>query len=326
AHAGSAQNMASPDNLARFVAHTLDEAQKNGAKQTWIELSDHGAGDGGGLQANSTGSIMSIDGMAAAIAKGVIMHAQAHPEDAGRKVDGIAANQCLMSSLGFADELSHAGVRFLAASPETMLSPGTPTAVADAIAQHIDDPGSMASTVVNTVMDYQYRAGGQSWGPAAAFDVLDLNAAKWNTVEQTVKNLNDAIGRAPRDEADTLRRDAATVPGMVRFPEATPDMPWHADRPAIALYNAIAADAHLDANLRDAATQASAAVASTVLAHRESHNFAPFGDACYADAAGPTTHFPINPGQVDPWAPGVSETHNAFYKTVDGSAVARTIA
>ena len=57
--------------------------------------------------------------IANAIAHGVALHAQEHPEDAGRTVDGVVANQCLMDTMGFADALSHAGVRYLAASPET---------------------------------------------------------------------------------------------------------------------------------------------------------------------------------------------------------------
>lgn len=98
-----AHDMASPKNLAQFVARTLDNAQKSGAKQTWIELTDHGAGDGGGLEADSARGIMSMPDIADAIADGVKLHAQEHPEDAGRGVDGVVANQCLMSSLGFAE-------------------------------------------------------------------------------------------------------------------------------------------------------------------------------------------------------------------------------
>ena len=318
-------NMASPDNLAKFVAHTLDQAQKSGAKQTWIELSDHGAGDGGGLQADSSGEIMSIDAMAAAITKGIAMHAQAHPEDAGRTVDGVVANQCLMSSLGFADELSHAGVKYLAASPETMLSPGTPTTVAHAIAAHTDDANAMARAVVDNVMHFQYRAGGEQWQPAACFDVLDLSSTKWSALESSVRGLNDAIGRASSSQANAIREDARAIDGMVRFPDATPDMPWHADRPAIALYDKMANDARLDSGLRIAARQASAAVRSTVMAHGEATDFAPFDHANYSDAAGPTVHFPVSPAQVDPWSPAVSETNNAFYKRVDASAIARVL-
>jgi hypothetical protein len=77
--------------LTRFVAHTLDEAQRNGAKQTWIDLVDHAGGDGGGLQ-NHLGKVMSSDDIAGAIADGVALHAQEHPEDADRDVDGIVAN------------------------------------------------------------------------------------------------------------------------------------------------------------------------------------------------------------------------------------------
>jgi hypothetical protein len=57
--------------------------------------------------------------IAKAISDGVALHAKEHPEDAGRNVDGVVANQCLMATMGFADALSHANARFLAASPET---------------------------------------------------------------------------------------------------------------------------------------------------------------------------------------------------------------
>ena len=45
-------DMSSRANLAQFVARTLDNAEKSGAKETWIDLVDHGAGDGGGLEAD----------------------------------------------------------------------------------------------------------------------------------------------------------------------------------------------------------------------------------------------------------------------------------
>lgn len=119
AHIDAPHDMASEKNLAQFVAHVLDNAEATGAKQTWIELTDHGAGDGGGLEADSVKQIMRMPEIAQAIADGAKMHAQEHPEDAGRRIDGVVANQCLMASLGFADALSHAGVKFLAARPET---------------------------------------------------------------------------------------------------------------------------------------------------------------------------------------------------------------
>jgi hypothetical protein len=115
---GRAKNTASESNLAKFVAQTLDNAQASGAAQTWIDLVDHGGGDGGGLETH-TGAVMSMPDMAQAIADGVALHAKEHPEDANRGVDGVVANQCLMSTMGFADALSRAGVKYLAASPET---------------------------------------------------------------------------------------------------------------------------------------------------------------------------------------------------------------
>lgn len=321
-------DMADPKNLARFVADTLDNAQRSGAEQTWIELTDHGAGDGGGLEADSAKQIMPMPSIAQAIADGMKLHAAEHPEDAGRKVDGVVANQCLMASLGFADALSHAGVRYLAASPETMVSPGVPSDVADAIAKNPNDPAAMGHALVNDVMHQKYGQDGFTWGPAAAFDVLDLDRAKMHCVETSVKALNDAIGaqKGNAQAVAALRDDAKHNAGMVRFPDATPDMPWHADRPAIALYDTIASDKRLEPALRSAARNAENAVSSIVVAHKESKHFAPFDGSSYADAAGPTTHFPISAKQVDPWAPKVSETQNRFFNETDAALAERVLA
>jgi hypothetical protein len=54
------------------------------------------------------GGVKKVVDEADAIARGEAMHAKEHPEDANRTVDGVVANQCLMSTLGFADALSHA--------------------------------------------------------------------------------------------------------------------------------------------------------------------------------------------------------------------------
>jgi hypothetical protein len=320
-------DMASEKNLATFVAHVLDNAEKSGAKQTWIELTDHGAGDGGGLEADTFKGIMSMPHIAEAIADGVEMHAQAHPEDAGRKIDGVVANQCLMASLGFADALSHAGVQYLAASPETMVSPGVPSDVADAIATHGGNAQAMGTAIVNDVMRQTYGADGETWKPAAAFDVLDLDAAKMRNVESSVKKLNDDIAARAGDDTTVraLREDARSIDGMVRFP-GSKGLPWHADRPALALYGKIASDGRLDAELRRDALNAQGAVKDLVVAHKESRDFAPFDHANYTDATGPTVHFPVNRPQIDPWAPRVSETHNRFFDETDAAAAERVIA
>lgn len=327
ASVGKPHDMASEKNLARFVADTLDNAERSGAQQTWVELTDHGAGDGGGLEADSAHAIMTMPQIAQAIADGVKLHAQEHPEDANRKVDGVVANQCLMASLGFADELSHAGVKYLAASPETMVSPGVPSNVADAIAKHSGASG-MAKAVVSDVMRQKYGADWQTWNPAAAFDVLDLDSTKMQGVEASVKSLNDDIAarKGNRSEVAAIRQDAKSVEGMVRFPEATKDMPWHADRPAVALYDTLANDSRLDDALRNDAKSAAHSVASIVLAHKESRDFEPFDGSNYADAVGPTVHFPVNAKQIDPWAPHVSETHNRFFAATDAAAAEGVIA
>jgi hypothetical protein len=81
------------NDLDRIQSPVIDqyEAQRNGAKTTWVDLVDHGGGDGGGLQTRH--GIMASDDIAGAIS-GVTMHAKAHPEDAGRGIDGVVANQC----------------------------------------------------------------------------------------------------------------------------------------------------------------------------------------------------------------------------------------
>ncbi len=317
AHVAHAKNMADPSNLAKFVARTLDNAEASGAKQTWIDLVDHGGGDGGGLETH-TGAVMSMPNMAQAIADGIALHAKEHPEDAGRGVDGVVANQCLMDTLGFADALSGAGVKYLAASPETMLSPGVPTSVADSIARDVKDPSAMARDVVKDVMGARYeQPDGESFGTAAAFDVLDLSPDKIANAERAIKTFNDAVS-ADRSDRSTIRADVASVEGMVRFSQATPDMPWHSDRPAIALYDTIASDTSLPSQLRDDARAAADATGRLIMAHKESRGFGPFDGSSYADAVGPTVHAPVTHKQIDPWARvGVSETHNDFYDAVD---------
>ncbi|MGH7756438.1 MAG: hypothetical protein ACREM8_09175, partial [Vulcanimicrobiaceae bacterium] len=51
-------DMSSRENLARFVAQTLDDAQAAGARSSWIDLVDHGGGDGGGLQVDHGRGLM----------------------------------------------------------------------------------------------------------------------------------------------------------------------------------------------------------------------------------------------------------------------------
>jgi len=238
------------------------------------------------------------------------------------------ANQCLRASLGFADALSHAGVKWLAASPETMVSPGVPSSVADAVAKNIDDPEAMGTAIVRDVMQQSYGAGTFEWKPAAAFDVLDLDSRKRAAVESSVRAFNNAVASCSADGAivATLRDDARSVPGMVRFSDATPDMPWHADRPALALYAKIANDGRLEPELRAAAADAGASVGALVIAHGESASFEPFGGSDYRDAAGPTVHFPVTAKSVDPWAPRITETHNRFFTETDAAAAERVLA
>ncbi len=323
-------DMSARADLAKFVAHTLDEAEKSHAKATWMDLVDHGGGDGGGMQStHSDEGIMREDDIAGAIADGVALHAKQHPEDAGRRIDGVVANQCLMATVGFSSALSGAGVQYLAASPETMLAPGVPTQVAHDIAAHIDDPAGMANAVVNTTMDTSYGVDGMgSFAPAAAFDVIDLDPAKTSAVATAIRNLDASLTAAASSDPSAraaIREDAKAIDGMVRFPDGKA-LPWRADRPAIALYQTFAEDGRLGRDVRAAALHAERAVADTVMAHRESDDFAPFNDADYSNAYGPTVHFPVNRKQVDTWAPQISETDNAFYKSVGAADLAKEVA
>jgi hypothetical protein len=225
--------------------------------------------------------------------------------------------------LGFADVLSRSGVRYLAASPETMLAPGVPSAV---VADALTRGGDWPKHVVDATMRQRYGSSGDFYHPAAAFDVFDLEPMKIARARAAVRAFDDAAAKMQRasDESRSLKADVRGVRGMVRFDHSA-DMPWHADRPAEAMYDAIAGDGHLPATLRAAAGAAAAAVRDLVLAHRESADFGPF-NASYADAAGPTVHAPLSRRSFDAWADrGVTETHNGFYDAVDGREFARAV-
>jgi hypothetical protein len=313
-------------NLAAFVARTLSDAQHNDAKQTWIELVDHGGGDGGGLESDTYHALMTSDDIAGAIADGIALHAKDHPEDANRRIDGVVANQCLMATVGFTDALSRSGVHYLAASPETMLAPGVPTTVAESIVRHPDDPAAMAKAVVHATMSHRYLSPGGAYAPAAAFDVIDCDPGKIATMRSAIHTLDGALAKAARADdrvRDAVLDDAHTVDGMVRFDRG--NLPWHADRPAIALYDTLGADERLPANVRHDAEKASAAVADTIVAHAESRGFGPFGGADYRDAVGPTVHFATTAAERDPWAPNVSETHTTFAREVGENRLDRAL-
>jgi hypothetical protein len=312
--AGAPRNPADPATLEAFVARTLERAQQTGASQTWIELVDHGAGDGGGLESEHHDAVMSERGIAGAIAAGVARHAREHPEDAARTVDGVVANMCLMNTLGFADALSRAGVRYLAASPEIMLAPGVPSSIATDIAANADDPAAMASAVVRRTMESEN---------AAAFDVIDTLPQTLERVRDAVKRLDDDLAAAVQGDAKTrshVRGDIRAVRGMARCERAP--LPWRADRPALGVYEKLAGDARLPQTIRTDARVAADAVSRSILAHAESRAFLPFGGIDYSDARGPTVHAPLSEKQVDPWAPQVSETANAFWTSTDGDRLA----
>jgi len=325
----SARDMSSRATLAAFVNRTLEQREsdsKFGSADVWLDLVDHGAGDGGGLESDANGgAVMKMDDIAGAIADGRALFERSHP-GADSSVTGVLANQCLMATLGFADALSRSGVRYLAASPETMLAPGAPSAkIADALTQ----PGDWASAVVDATMQTRYGDARSSYHPAAAFGVFDLDPAKIQAVRSAVAGFNASVvglRRLPSgaDMLHDVRSDIRSIPGMARFDHSA-DMVYHADRPAEAVYDAIASDSRLPASVRNTAAAARDAVGALVLAHREYAWFAPLNSS-YADAAGPTEHLPLTPQQYDPWSSGgVTETHNEFFGAVHGRELARAL-
>ena len=87
-------DMSARTDLAAFVKRTLDNAELVHAKQTWIDLIEHGGRDGGGMQStHSATGIMRADDIAGAIAESVAAHSKDHPRNTGRVVDGVLANQ-----------------------------------------------------------------------------------------------------------------------------------------------------------------------------------------------------------------------------------------
>jgi hypothetical protein len=321
-------DMSDRRSLAAFVERTLEARAADPSfrkADVWLDLVDHGGGDGGGLQADSSGGFMSLQDIAGAIDDGKAAFRKRHP-GADDSVRGVLANQCLMATVGFADTLSHVGVRYLAASPETMLAPGVPSA---AFADTLTHGSTWAQDAVEVTMRVRYGTGAGSYHPAAAFDVLDLDAPKIGQMRAAIGAFNHAVTALPRTEEGRqelreVRADLRAVRGMVRFDHSA-DMPWHADRPAMASYEAVADDMRLPQALRDAARTAHDAVAALVIAHKESADFGPF-HASYDDAIGPTAHLPISRHSYDAWADqGVVETHNDFYDAVGGRDFARAI-
>lgn len=321
-------DMADRKTLAAFVEQTLEAKATDPKFRTadvWIDLVDHGGGDGGGLQADSSGGFMSLQDIAGAISDGRAAFHKKFP-GADDSVTGVLANQCLMATIGFCDTLSHSGVRYLAASPETMLAPGVPSAK---FADALTSGGDWAKGAVDATMRARYGIGSDGYHPAAAFDVFDLDSKKIAAVRSSVGEFNSEVSELRKSEhgseyAHDIRSDLRGVRGMVRFDHSA-QMPWHADRPAIASYQAIAQDVRLPEGVRGAAKAAADAVAGLVLAHAESGSFGPFHSS-YSDAAGPTAHLPISRQLYDSWADqGVVETHNDFYDAVHGRDFARAI-
>ncbi len=325
----SARDMSSRGTLAAFVTRTLEERASDPSfrgADVWLDLVDHGAGDGGGLESDSNGgACMPMEDIAGAIADGRKQFLQKHPGADG-SISGVVANQCLMATLGFADALSRSGVRYLAASPETMIAPGAPSAN---IAHALTQGGDWPAQVVDATMRARYGPSGDSYHPAAAFDVFDLDPGKVATMRTAVTRFNDSVvGLRGADNGAELLRDVRSdirsTPGMARFDHSA-DMVYHADRPVEAVYAKIASDGRLPGSVRDAASKARSAVGALVLAHAESDWCEPL-HASYADAAGPTAHLPLNPGQYDPWvAGGVTETRNDFFRAVHGPELARAL-
>jgi hypothetical protein len=136
-------DMSSRANLAQFVARTLDNAEKTHASQTWLDLIDHGGGDGGGLQADHGQGVMRSDDISGAIADGVALHARKHPEDAERRVDGVIANQCLMATVAFSSSQPPLPPPRSATRPNASNSKSKRSAAA---AKHPIEHGSIVST------------------------------------------------------------------------------------------------------------------------------------------------------------------------------------
>jgi hypothetical protein len=102
----SARDMSSRATLAAFVDRTLEARASDPAfkgADVWLDLVDHGAGDGGGLQSDANGGgCMPMEDIAGAIADGRGQFLKKHP-GADASVTGVLANQCLMATMGFAE-------------------------------------------------------------------------------------------------------------------------------------------------------------------------------------------------------------------------------
>src|SRR5581483_9242366 len=194
---------------------------------------------------------------------------------------------------------------------EIMLAPGVPSEVAQPIARFQNYPERMAREVVETTLNYRYATEEGTFAPAAAFSVLDTSPERLDAVRAAVKRLDRDLTHAVQADAKLaahVRGDERSVSGMARC--ESKNLPWRADRPAIALYEKLAGDERLPQHIRADARTAADAVRAMVLAHGESTAFEPYGGIDYSDAVGPTVHAPVRESQIDPWAPEMRETAN----------------
>ena len=274
-HVSEAHEMSDEANLARFVARTLDNAQASGAKQTWIDLVDHGGGDGGGLQ-TAGGKCMSMPDIAKAIADGVALHAAAHPEDAGR---GDRRRRCESVPDGYD------GLRRRALARRGEVSRRQPRD--DARARSSEQRGACD----RRARERPERNGPQRRRRRHAHEVRrrrfrrlrprsGLRRARLEPGEDPLGGRGDQApqrrrrrtGAQSRGSQRDSRRRARNPTAWCVSPAAR-EMPWHADRPAIAFYDTLAERRALGSGSSPDAAAASAAVRSLVLAHRESDDF-----------------------------------------------------
>ncbi len=176
----------------------------------------------------------------------------------------------------------------------------------------------------------KYDAGGlRRFEPAAAFDVLDLNPSnsmRWNVRSGFERRRWERRphARACAASCARMRGQSTAWCGFRKANQTCRGAPIARQSRFITRWR------RMDVSTRDSAVMLRAPRARSailVLAHRESDDFAPFGELDYSDAVGPTVHLPTSRRQIDPWAShGVVETDNAFYRNVDQGEMTRALA
>ena len=326
---GDAHDMSDESNLARFVARTLDNAEASGRKQTWVDLIDHGGGDGGGLQ-TSDGHCMTMPDIAKAISDGVVLHAKAASR---RRRTQRRRRRCQSMPYGYVGLRRRALARRRdVASRITGNDAGTGRSKRRRARHRVESTRSECdgsrprrrrdAHEIRCRRFGQLRSGRSIRRARSPPEKDRARRRRDQTIQRCrcgPRSRARRAGRGARGRSIGRRHGAFSRRderhAVARRPSGHCRLRHHRERRRL--------ERAFVATPRRRATPSAIWCSPIARAAR----FAAFGGADYSDAVGPTVHAPVKRAQIDPWASaGISETDNAFYRNVDQGKLTHALA